>query len=427
MSIAVESCRGNESAFPPETQSQQGSAGSSIQLPNVFVTPPEEEFDTPAWCCFDADKDAQPGAFVFDDLQNQDFDYTAHAEEEIFGRDVEGHVLVDNMSGNSEREDVFVMHSLMQEAEHLKKRLKSLDLSAGSFSFTAPLPAEEGEDEMAYDEPSTTTPTSITFSTVEAVETEQKVKRRKSLFAFRPLSRRKSFDETCSANAISTAPPVPSATLSDADNALSGSGVMSVTQDSVDVASMRSGSSRKSSGFFSRFRLSSKKSSFSSDDARQGRKSISTCRSQEELPAAQGQEQELVIKRRFSIFDLPRRQASFNSQRIPTSASTALSMMPSMNQSTSSLSTSSVPPTPDVATCILNSPPTSPTEKTANGRLPTMDISFLTTMDDDAHGVDNIAASLALPAPHHDIVPDSQFSLDPLHFESLQFDSDDFA
>ncbi|KAL5490105.1 hypothetical protein ACEPAI_4938 [Sanghuangporus weigelae] len=427
MSIAVEPCRGNESAFLPETQSQQGSAGSSIQLPNVFVTPPEEEFDTPAWCCFDADKDAQPGAFVYDDLQHQDFDYAAHAEEEIFGRGVEGHVLADNMPGSREREDVFVMHSLMQEAEHLKERLKSLDLSAGSFSFTAPLPAEEGEDEMTYDEPLTTAPTFSTFSTtIEAVEVEQKVKRRKSLFAFRPLSRRKSFDETSSANAISTVPPVPSASLSDADNALSGSGVMSATQDSMDAASMRSGSSRKSSGFFSRFRLSSKKSSFSSDDARQGRKSISACRSQDELPAAQEQEQEPVLKRRFSIFDLPRRRASFNSQRIPTSGSTAPSMMRSMNQSTSSLSTSSVPPTPDVATCILISPPTSPTEKTANRRLPTMNMSFLSTMN-DAHGVDNIAASLALPASHHGIVPDSQFSLDPLHFESLQFDSDDFA
>ncbi|KAL5511442.1 hypothetical protein ACEPAH_4658 [Sanghuangporus vaninii] len=426
MSIAVEPCRGNESAFPPESQCQQGSAGSSIQLPNVFVTPPEEEFDTPAWCCFDADKDAQPGAFVFDDLQNQDFDYAAHAEEEIFGRDAAGHVMAENTPGNREREAVFVMHSLMQEAEHLKERLKSLDLSAGSFSFTASLPAEEGEDEMMYDEPSTTAPASTTFATVEAVETEQKVKRRKSLFAFRPLSRRKSFDETPSANAVRTVPPVPSASPSDVDIAPSGSGVMSVTQDSTDAASMRSGSSRKSSGFFSRFRLSSKKSLFTSDDARQGRKSMSASRSQEELPAAQEQEQERIIKRRFSIFELPGRRASFSSQRIPTNSSTAPSMMLSMNQSTSSLSTFSVPPTPDVATCILNSPPTSPTEKTASRRLPAMDTSFLSTME-DAHGVDNIAASLTLPASHHGILPDSQFSLDPLHFESLQFDSDDFA
>ena len=418
MSVAVESRRGNES---PKTQSLQNSADSSTQLPNVFVTPPEEEFDAPPWCCFDAVKDAQPGAFVYDDYQNQDFDYAAHAEEEIFGRDVVDHTMVENGYGGGEKEDVFVMHSLVKEAEHLKERLKSLDLSGTSFTYTSSLPAEEEGDEMMMcDGPGPISPTTTTFSAVEA---EQKVKRRKSLFAFRPLSRRKSFDD---ANADFTAPSIPSSSISDVDNALSGSGVIPAAQDSMDVASIRSGSSRKSSGFFSRFKLSSKKSSLGDDERnRQGRKSMSACRSQEELASVQEQEQEPVVKRRFSIFELPRRRASFSTQRAPAGNSGAPSMTPSMNQSSSSLSTSSVPPTPDVATCNLNSPPGSPTQKTATRALPTMDTSFLSTME-DVHGVDNIAASLTLPVSHG-LGSDAQFSLDPLHFESLQFDSDDFA
>lgn len=73
---------------------------TQVSLPNVFVTPPEEEFDMPPWCCFDANKDALPGALPDEDIIAADFDYTAHGDADDddiveFGRMGHGDELMD--------------------------------------------------------------------------------------------------------------------------------------------------------------------------------------------------------------------------------------------------------------------------------------------------------------------------------------------
>ncbi|EJD02083.1 uncharacterized protein FOMMEDRAFT_157278 [Fomitiporia mediterranea MF3/22] len=377
-----------------DSQHRSGSNESGLTLPNVFVTPPEEEFDSPPWCCFDADKDAQPGAFVPEDFENGDFDYAAHAEEEIFGGDVEqgGNV---PREGEEIRENVFAMRSLVQEAENLKEKLKSLELSPASFSSSTPSPPVENE-ELAS-EPSST-PTTTAFP---ATQVEEKVNRRRSIFSFNTLRRKKSREEDSMLSMYES-------------NHTSGN-QLSSNRDADAVSINSACSTSNKTGFFSRFKLSSKKSNTTlSEGASKARKSTSAYRSCEELTTSQ--ENDAVLKRRFSIFELPRRRTSISQQPAIPAVSASPTTSPSMNQSNSSLSSSSIPLTPDAATCALGSP----TGKSTNGEM----LSFLSSIE--MHGINNIAASLTFPSSNT-IVPGSQFSLDPLHFESLQFNSDDFA
>ena len=99
---------------------------------------------------------------------------------------------------------------------------------------------------------------------------------------------------------------------------------------------------------------------------------------------------------------------------------------------------SSVPATPDASPSDLGSPLCSPTAVTESFSTPSRDSdearslvrnSLFTSMD--SYGVSDIASSLALPSiskdeTNHSDGNTSAFTLDPLHFESLQFDSDAF-
>lgn len=100
-------------------------------------------------------------------------------------------------------------------------------------------------------------------------------------------------------------------------------------------------------------------------------------------------------------------------------------MESSMNQSTSSLATTSVPLTPEGASSLLGSPPDTPVDSVTNMKAISSDetsASLIHTME--SISVENLAASLALPA--HAYVPDDSFKLDPLSFDSLQFNSNEF-
>ncbi|THH08537.1 hypothetical protein EW145_g2642 [Phellinidium pouzarii] len=372
-----------------ELQSHERPSDASLPLPNVFVTPPEDEYDTPPWCCFDADKDAQPGAFVYEDLVNAELDYSAHADDDAFG----GDSAIADVVDREERGDVFVMHSLVAEAESLREKLRSLELSNRAIPALSTVEEGSGEPEVA----------STVQSEPELPKSRKDIVLSSSVESgsdhFAEITRMST--ERDQAFEIVQRPESPNAEL--------------------ELQALQS-MSRKQSFFSRRFKLSPKKAPGSAIGlGLRAKPSMEVHHSCETLDTPRlSQDQDQTMKRRFSFFDLPRSRFSTSSQ---STTPTASSIAPSTNFSSSSLATSSVPPTPECTSSMFISPPDTPIEGFSE-ELPMEDppSSLMATMD---VSVVNLAASLSLPTSYHGEL-DAPFSLDLLHFESLQFDSDDF-
>lgn len=402
----------------PSKKDDFSTATTVIQalLPNVFVTPPEEEYDMPPWCCFDADKDALPGALPDEDIIAADYDYTAHGEDDDEIEDAEDAEDISVLSyvteGDAPRNNVYVMHSLVAEAEGIRERLKSLDLSVRSRPSSMET-EDVPTDAVPYEEDTmdTTTP---------APEPEQPQAPRK-FFSFKPMLRKKSRKELVSfeqqESPVSTADiPLPRQSID------KGEEFSVLERPNSHNSILPDTSAGRKPGFFARLRrISTKKA-----DARPipQLKSSEALRSCETLTSSRStQDAEPAMRRRFSFFELPRRPSVSSQSTIPTIPATP-TILPDieLSYSTSSLATSSVPPTPEVVNTVLaTSSPTDPmleTRKKVSLDAPSDIISPM------ADSVENLAASLYLPS-YNASLP-SSFSLNPLHFESLQFSSDDF-
>ena len=74
---------------------------------------------------------------------------------------------------------------------------------------------------------------------------------------------------------------------------------------------------------------------------------------------------------------------------------------------------------------MLSSHPDTPVEACTNMKSISEETSASLIRSMESISVENLAASLSLPA--HTYVPDDSFKLDPLHFDSLQFNSGAFS
>ncbi|KAH8108479.1 hypothetical protein DFH11DRAFT_1516827 [Phellopilus nigrolimitatus] len=381
------------------TASRESPSSETVSLPNVFVVPPEEEYDTLPWCCFDALKDAQPGALVYEDLLSAELDYSDHAEDDVFSADPVAAVVAER----EERENVFAMRSLVEEAESLRERLRSLELSAG----TRPVPATSTTGETGGGSEN-----SIPTCAPSPKPEPPKVPRKASFFSFKPIGRKKSRKEN----------PSPPSTIEEHNLAH-----VQRPEPSITGADLPASRGTQNPSFFSlRFKFSQKKSTGGVGVLGSNSKpSMDAHRSCETLEFPRlSREQDTMVKRRFSFFDLPRRRFSTLSQStVPSIQSSMPSIMHSTNHSSSSLATSSVPPTPEGMSSGFASPSSTAIEK-FNKDFTSEDpaTSMISAMDTS---IENLAASLTLPSAHDAGLTD-QLALDPLHFESLQFNSDDF-
>ncbi|PAV24388.1 hypothetical protein PNOK_0145600 [Pyrrhoderma noxium] len=418
-----------------------GNPAMTVALPNVFVTPPEEEYDNPPWCCFDADKDAQPGALIYEDLMHAQFDYSDHAEDEAYDGEIDSDVFgdvdaanaMDGMMDFEAQEDAFHMRDLMHETEDIHDRLNSLDLTISSRRhYNDPV---SSVSERSFDKADV--PTDVVM---RPATPEQKITRSKSLFFFKTLGRKKSKEVISSVQT--------EVRTSNSQTSLHQVSSTESQADTVDIPRSPTPRSSRKFSFFSRFKFSSKKQQPPLETTPRPRLQSApsppttntssevdshACRSFEALPTprastSQEVDAESTMKRRFSFFDLPRSRCSTSSQStIPTipTLGTSPNMESSMNQSTSSLGTTSVPLTPEGASSMLSSPPDTPVEACTNMKSISEETSASLIRSMESISVENLAASLSLPA--HTYVPDDSFKLDPLHFDSLQFNSGAFS
>lgn len=422
---------------------------TQVSLPNVFVTPPEEEFDMPPWCCFDANKDALPGALPDEDIIAADFDYTAHGDADDddiveFGRMGHGDELMDMDAAEehisvlmhitergasqsppplTRRDNVFAMHSLVAEAETIRERLRSLDLSVNSRSKAesrgdVPVDAVQDEDDAMN---------AVAPAVPLAAEQPQSTKK---FFSFKPILRKKSRKELPSyAQASATVPgavfpsgsqPASAASMEEKEEEFS------ILERPTSPGSMLpdAGNIGRKPGFFARLRkISTSKKSIDTERPMAQLKSADALRSCETLTSPRTtQDTEPAVRRRFSFFELPRRLSTSSQSTIP-STPIVPDIELELSDSTSSVATSSVPPTPEAVNTDLSiSPPGDPI----------VDLRKIISLDDEPSGllpqvadsVENLAASLSVPS-YSTALPTS-FTLDPLHFESLEFTSDDF-
>lgn len=101
-----------------------------MSMPNVFVIPPEEEqLETPPWCCFDAMKEANPAFFEESDSSFDSASSTTYSR-------VRRNTMETSSKRMSEREAMVVMKALVEEAETLKEKLKNLEISVRPRSST---------------------------------------------------------------------------------------------------------------------------------------------------------------------------------------------------------------------------------------------------------------------------------------------------
>ncbi|KAI5124040.1 hypothetical protein M0805_003869 [Coniferiporia weirii] len=398
--------------YSSDAGNQESPTAASVALPNVFVTPPEEELNVPPWCCFDAVKDAQPGALAYEDQLNAELDYSAHAGDDAFDEDGE-EIAPIAVADREEREDVFVMHSLVAEAENLREKLRSLELSVRNRPTTT----------LPTDEENISGPEAVSASSSPPVEPEPpKVSRNKSFFSFKSIRRKKSRKDIDSSAESGSVYNTETARAS-AENDHNFEIVQRPGSPGTDLELLASQNASRKLGFFSRrFKLSTKKTL--GDGIGLGLKakhSMDIHRSCETLVSPRlSQDPGHTVKRRFSFFDVPRSRFSTSSQStIPTVPSIVLNA----NTSSSSLATSSVPPTPGGDGSEFTSLPSTLIEGSGKDLLPEHPPSSLMSVMDVS--VENLAASLSLPSSYS-AATDVSFSLDPLHFESLQFNSDDF-
>lgn len=415
----------------PTSRRSEHSVTSGVSLPNVFVTPPEEEQSvTPPFCYFDAEKDAQPGAPAYDDI-HADLDYSAHADDLPDMEDT----MHSSVAEPSDRENVFVMRSLMEEAESLREKLRALELSKGTnpSQSSADLTATHASGEPV---PQTPPPPA-----------ELAKSPRKSFFSLKSIGRKKSrktlpFASTAAdvdADHDPTETARPSMDVRGYEVVQYTESILNVVTTDVTRPDSQCTTRTRKTSFLSRLsKLSPRKS------GELGSRKLDAKRSFEALSSSMRPgNQDQKVTRRFSFFELSRRVSVSSQSTVP---STAMSISQSINQSQSSIATSSASPlTPgDVnSPTIFTSPPATPLEESSvktesiktesiissppmspEPTSPVHDIeTSFSSMD---FSIDNLATSLSIPKTTKNSHTGPSFALDPLHFESLQFDSDEF-
>lgn len=382
MPAAIESIQERSpSPASQESKKSEKSTKTGLSLPHVYVTPPEEdELDNQTWCYFDAVKDAQPGAFANEDDFHDTIDQSPHAAS-IYA--------YNGLRGGTKRENIYTMNSLVEEARTLREQLRTLELSSGTPQFPVlPILHESLEENSAK----------------HGNTAQSNSPRGRSLLTL--VKRKRSFKAK------------PSPASSGSDNDPLETARPSVEDRGFDIAHQRDANAtqldsqlaRKPSFFARRFKISPKKTTDSGNKRPLNRMkpSLDTKRSYETLGASR-LSQDQKVSRRFSFFELSRRFSTSSQTTLP-------SVEPSTNHSNSSLATSSASPaTPGGDNSGFMSPPDSPFEKF----VPAAAITSLDT------SIENLAASLRLPSSYGS-GNGPAFSLDPLHFESLEFNSDDF-